>query len=236
MPVVYALHIAAGSLGLILGFTALYSAKGGVVHRRSGILFVLVMLSMATLGMTLAIVRNKLPDVNIAAGLLVSYLVITALATVRPASPESRSRWWLHVVGMFVAATVGATMLAFALEAVASGGRRNGIPAFPYFLFTTFALLGVIGDLRVLRAGAPTGTPRLVRHLWRMSVALLIATLSTGQLARFIPEPYRFRPLFFGPVLVVAVTLLYWMWRIRFRRSLRGILLRSHGPVPVGGD
>ena len=53
----------------------------------------------------------------------------------------------------------------------------------------------------------------------------LIAALSffIGQ-AKVFPEPIRIRPLLALPVLVVLVTMFYWLWRVRIRRSLRGLV------------
>ena len=113
------------------------------------------------------------------------------------------------------------------VQAIAEGGRRAGL-AFPMFLFAFAALPGAAGDLRMIRAGGAKslkGAPRLTRHLWRMTFALLIAALSffIGQ-ADVFPQPIRIRPLLALPVLAVLVTLLYWLWRVRIRQSLRGIV------------
>lgn len=58
-----------------------------------------------------------------------------------------------------------------------------------------------------------------------MSFALFIAALSffLGQ-AKVIPKPIRIPGLLALPVLAVLVTMLYWLWRVRIRRSLRGIV------------
>jgi hypothetical protein len=58
-----------------------------------------------------------------------------------------------------------------------------------------------------------------------MCFALFIAALSffIGQ-AKVFPEPIRIRPLLALPVLVVLVTMFYWLWRVRIKRSLRGIV------------
>jgi uncharacterized membrane protein len=220
----YAIHIIAGCLGLLGGYVALYSAKGGTVHRRSGMLFVYAMLVMAVAGMTIALVRDKAPDINLPAGLITSYMLFTSLMTVRPPTIAADRRRWLDVGAMLVALGVGVTMLAFGIEAIANGGKRNGFPAFPYLLFATFGLLGVAGDLRMLRSGALQGRPRLARQLWRMSMALFIAVMSffLGQ-ADVIPKPIRVVPLLMAPPLTVLATMLYWAWRVRSRRSLRGI-------------
>jgi hypothetical protein len=214
-------HILAGSVGLVSGFVALYAVKGARLHRKAGMVFVCAMLTMCTIGLLIALVRNRAPAVNVPAALLTSYLVITALTTIRP-PVESR---WLDVGAMAVALAVGLTSLAFGVEAVASGGKRHGIPAFPFFLFGVVGLLASVGDLRVLRSGALKGAARLARHLWRMSFALFVAALSffIGQ-AKVIPKPIRIPALLGLPVLAVFVTMLYWLWRVRVRRSLRGIV------------
>jgi hypothetical protein len=42
--------------------------------------------------------------------------------------------------------------------------------------------------------------------------------------AKVIPKPIRIPALLALPVLAVLVTLFYWLWRVRIRRSLRGIV------------
>ena len=221
-----AVHILAGSLAIIFGFVALYAAKGARVHRKSGMMFVYAMLTTAMFGLVIAVVRGVAPAVNVPAALMSAYLVVTALTTVRPLAEGSPASRWLTIGGMFVALTVGLTSLGFAVEAIANGGERNGMPAFPFLLFGSVGVLASAGDLRVIRSGALTGASRLARHLWRMSFALFIAALSffIGQ-AKVVPEPFRIRPLLALPVLAVLVTMLYWLWRVRFRRSLRGLVV-----------
>jgi uncharacterized membrane protein len=227
MRLTYLIHILAGSLALVSGYVALYAAKGAVLHRKSGMLFVYAMLTMGVFGTLIAMVRGVAPAINIPAGVLSAYLVITALITVRPL--EARARW-LESGLMLASLAVGLTSLSFAFEAVANGGMRNGMPAFPFFLFGVVGMLGGLGDARMMRSGALRGPSRIARHLWRMSFALFIAALSffIGQ-AKVIPTPIRIYPLLALPVLAVLVTMFYWLWRVRIRRSLRGI----RGPIYI---
>jgi uncharacterized membrane protein len=215
-------HILGGSLGLVSGFVALYAPKGARVHRTAGMVFVYAMLTMCVAGLVIAAGRSVAPAINIPAGLLTAYLVVTALTTVR--HPAARSRW-LELGAMLVALGVGLTSLLFGVEALAGGGMRNGMPAFPFFLFGVVGLLASVGDVRVMRSGALRGAPRLARHLWRMSFALFIAALSffIGQ-AKVIPKPVRIPGLLALPVLAVLVTMFYWLWRVRVRPSFRGIV------------
>lgn len=215
-------HILAGSLGLVSGFVALYAAKGAPLHRKAGMVFVCVMLTMTFTGTIIAAVRGAAPALNIPAALVTAYLVVTGLATVRPPATGSRS---LNLGAMLVAFAVGVICLVFGFEALAAGGKRNGMPAFPFFMFGVIGLLGSIGDFRMMRSGGLTGMPRIARHLWRMSLALLIAAMSFffGQ-ADKLPQALRAPGLLALPVLAVFGTLLYWVWRIRIRQTLHGVV------------
>jgi hypothetical protein len=212
-------HILTGSLGLITGYVALYAAKGALVHRRSGMVFVYAMLAMCTFGMLLSITRGVAPAINVPAGVVTAYLVITGLTTVRPI-PGGR---WLAPAMMVLALTLGLTDLTFGVQALANGGKRFGMPAFPFFMFGVVGTLGALGDLRIMRSGALEGTARLARHLWRMCFALFIAALSFSiQVASSIPKSIRI-PAMMLPMLIVLASMLYWLWRIRIRRSVRGL-------------
>jgi hypothetical protein len=219
-------HIAAGVLGIVFGFVALYAAKGARLHRKSGLLFVYAMLMMSILGATMAAVWGRAPTSNVPVGLLTGYLVITGLTTVRPPSRGSR---WLDLGLMLVASTVCLAILTFGVEALASPkGTLNGVPAAPFFIFGSVALLASVGDLRMIRSGgvqAICGAPRLARHLWRMCTALLIAAFSffLGQ-AQVIPKPIRIIPLLAIPPLVVLAAMVYWLWRVRERRTFRAVV------------
>lgn len=221
MQMTLIVHIVAGSLGLISGFIALYSAKGAALHRQAGIVFVCTMLTMSTAGLSIALVRGVAPAINVPAALVTASLVITALTTVRAPSPTARR---LNFAAMITLLAVGLTNVTFALQAFANGGQRNGIPAFPFILFGLAGTIAGVGDLRMLRSGPFHGARRIARHLWRMSFALFIAALSffIGQ-AKVIPTPIRIMPLLALPVLMVLVTMFYWLWRVRLRKSLRGL-------------
>jgi uncharacterized membrane protein len=215
-----AAHVIGGALGIGCGFVALYAAKGARLHRKSGMLFVYAMLVMALFGATLAMVMNKAATSNTPVGLLTAYLVITGLMTVRPPSARSRQ---LDLGLMLVALAVGLALFTFGAAAVASpNGRLQGMPALPFFLFGSIALMSSIGDLRMIRAGGIQGAPRLTRHLWRMCLALFIAAASffLGPTRR-IPEVMRIPALLPVPVVAVLVTTLYWLWRVRIRRSFQ---------------
>ena len=219
------MHIVAGGLGLVSGGVALYTAKGASLHRRSGMVFVYAMLTMTFTGTAIAALQGVAPAINIPAAVLTAYLVLTALLTLRAGPAGSRCVW---VVSMLVSLATGLVSLTFGVEAVLNGGARKGIPAFPFFMFGIVGLLASAGDLRVGLSGARRGAERLARHLWRMCFALFIAAMSffIGQADEF-PDALRIPALLAFPVLAVLLTMLYWMWRIRIRRALRGIILFS---------
>src|SRR5829696_4104035 len=132
MKWIYVVHITAGSLALLAGYVALYASKGATLHRKAGMLFVYAMLTMSLFGLTIATVRGVAPAINIPVGLLTAYLVITSLTTIRPLPSGSR---WLAIGAMLVAFGIFFTDLAFGIHGLANGGKRDGMPVFPFFLF-----------------------------------------------------------------------------------------------------
>jgi uncharacterized membrane protein len=216
MRTIAVVHAVMAVLGLASGYVALYSAKGARLHRKSGMVFVYVMVTMALLGSVLAAVLSKQPATNIPVGFLTSYLVITGLAAVRPPAAGAR---WLHLGGLLVVAALTAVFLTFGIEAVANGGYRGDVPAFPMFLFGGAGLLAAIGDVRILRSGHLQGAKRIARHLWRLSFALLIAAISSG---RIIPKSLHTPLVLALPALAVLVPMRYFLWRAGTGRPLRG--------------
>jgi hypothetical protein len=91
-----------------------------------------------------------------------------------------------------------------------------------YLVFATFAALAATGDVRVLRGRALDGRRRLARHLWRMGVAMLIATMSffLGQADEF-PAWLRHGVVTAGPPLLVLATVLGYFAKTLWRRRPR---------------
>jgi hypothetical protein len=81
------IHVAAGGLAMVLGAAALVARKGGTLHRRSGLLFVYLMLVLGASASILGFLKNGPGDGDVFAGIMTAYFVGTALTTVRPVSP-----------------------------------------------------------------------------------------------------------------------------------------------------
>ena len=209
-------HIFAAGTALAAGFLALYAEKGKWIHRRFGRAFAYAMMTMTVTAaiMALAYRTNR---VNVVAATITFYLVATGLlAVIRRVSDSRRLHAWLLALG------AAGTLRAWALGLMALGQPRHvldQIPAVGIFMFAIVGTLGVIGDVRVLRAGAIEGVARLRRHLWRMNYAMWIATTSFffGQ-ARHLPEWMRSSNLNDYIVFAVFATLVYWLVKLRPRR------------------
>jgi uncharacterized membrane protein len=218
MSLILPLHIAAATIALLAGFVALFVTKGATLHRRGGMIFFVAMLVMAVCGIVLAAARGKAPAVNIPVALITIYLVITGFTAVRPVAFGKR---WLPQSLLLLAAGIGVTDFVFGFQAAANGGQRQGIPATAFFILGSVALLASALDVRAIRVGGLRGAPRLARHLWRMSAALLLATLSFVSRPSIFPAPLRSVPILLLPVVAVFGSMVYWLWRVRAKHSRR---------------
>jgi hypothetical protein len=146
-------------------------------------------------------------------GLLTAYLVITGFVTVRPARAASRR---LDLGLMLVVLSLAVTLFTFGFEVLASPtGKRYGMPAFPFLIFGSIALLASVGDFRLIRLGGVQtirGASRLARHLWRMSTPVVMAAFPFSRPGWDILKPLH-RSLPAIPLLVV-LALIYWPWRV----------------------
>jgi len=222
------IHILAGLTSLTAGFIALYALKGARLHKKSGIVFVYAMLIMAAAGAWIAVLKSQ--PANVAGGIITLYLVTTGLTTLRARDGRSRS---IDAFAMLIALGISVFSLQVALDAVRSPtGTINGVPPQPMFMFAIVALLAAAGDLRTVVAGGLRGAQRIGRHLWRMCFAMFIATSSffLGQGAKVLPKPVRIIPVLALPVLLVILTMVYWMVRVPFTKWYRRHAIDSLKP------
>lgn len=221
-----ALHLAVGLVSIVAGAIALSVAKGGRLHKQSGLVFTAAMVALGLTAAGIGAYENQPGQVF--GGLLAAYLVSSATTTVRPL-PAIGQR--VNVALMLLAFVLSGAMLYAGVTewldpTVEVVGRPRVVPP---LVGGAIILLAAIGDVRAIRAGGLQGSRRLARHLWRMCFGLFVATGSffLGQM-QFIPAPVRFVPL----LLVLAVAplpfLLYWLWRVRVRGRLGGMILGAN--------
>ncbi len=201
-------HFVTGLLALLAGFVALFSRKGGYLHRRSGHVFVVAMVGMLGIAAVMAFSVEEKRGIGLGA-LFTIYLVLTSLLTVTRRVDQVRG----------IMTGLAAVALGLGVLAILDGS----------FLLAPVALACGASDFRMLERGVIGGPQRLVRHLWRMTFALWVATASffLGQ-AKVFPDSLRNFALLSIPVLVVLATLFYWLWRMNIKKS--------HAPSAVQGE
>lgn len=211
-------HIAGGTVGLIAGAAALVTRKGSKAHRAVGAVFCVSMIVMAAIG---AAVSPYLPvpqRANVLAGILTLYLVVTAWAAVRHKTVTAGR---LEIMGLAVALTTAALGVRWAIEASATkSGALDDSPPQAFYMFIIMGSLAALGDLKLIARGQLSGAPRLVRHLWRMCTALLIAagSLFLGQ-PQVLPRWLRGSPLVFAPTFAPLALMIFWIIRLRLSKT-----------------
>ncbi len=210
-PLLVYIHIVGGTVGMLSGTAAMILSKGSQWHINVGKVYFISMLIMSAIG---AFGSYFVPEmISVIVGALTFYLVITAGLTVRHA--ESKMSWPL-LASVIMAFLITAAGYYFGYEALNSEtGTMDGFAYGFYFFFGSVALIAGLMDVRVIVRGGIFGKQRLLRHLWRMCFSLLIAAASLflGQ-PQVFPESIRKPQILMIPVLIVLVSLLFWLLRV----------------------
>jgi hypothetical protein len=215
------LHIAGGFVGMLSGAIAMFAHKRSRVHRLAGNVFFAAMLVMATIGAAASPFLPKPEMANVVAGLMTIYLIATGWMTVRRNTPGVGR---FEIAGLAVALGVVAAGAIFIV--IAGHGPSPLLAKTPPQAFYVFVIVGTIaalGDVNLILRGGLTGSSRIARHLWRMSVALLVATGSffLGQ-QRVMPVWMHGSPWLFVPVIAPLLAMIYWLVRVRIGKRFRG--------------
>ena len=215
------LHIAGGSVGIISGMLALLSRKGDRVHRVAGTIFLVSMLTMATIGASASPFLPVPEMANVAAGALTFYLVATGWLAIRRRDGRIGG---FEKGGLLVALGVVAAGAMFARIASNSPtGTIGNTPPQAFYVFMIIGGIAALGDLRVILRGSISGSARIARHLWRMCAALTIASGSffLGQ-QKVMPVFMQGSSWLFVPVFAPLLLMFFWLIRVRLTRRYKG--------------
>jgi uncharacterized membrane protein len=208
------LHIGAGIIVLFCALIAICAGKGSTLHRAGGNLFFISMLAVSASAIYLDSVRDEIPVI----GVLVLYLVATSWMTVKRQESTIGN---FEKVAFFAIAIVAVGLYGIGWQAMQSGdGTRNGVPAAMFYVFGSVALCAALLDLVMLARGGVAGKHRIARHLWRMWVPTILATMSVLSQKSVIPEVLRGSPLLWVPVLLLLAAMIYWLVRVLFTQWL----------------
>ncbi len=229
-------HICAGTLGLLSGTAAMIFRKGSPRHARAGRVFVVAMLTMASVAAYLAVLRHQ-PS-NIGGGIFTFYLILTAWLTARRRPGETRSYDWILLL-----LPLGLGLLTWmnGVSIVRSGvDSPDGVPVGMSFFMGSVMLLAATGDVRMLVGGGLVGATRIARHLWRMCFGLFIAAgsffmapsnrplrlLSAAGLGQHLSPALFSTTVYLILTLLPLILLVYWLVRVRFTDFYKGKSIR----------
>jgi uncharacterized membrane protein YfcA len=187
--------------------------KGGRLHRASGNVFTIAMLTLASSGLWLAILKSQHGNII---GSIVTFSMITTAWLAGRCTKLDRYDWAALLVGLGGAAAV------IMLGVQTLHHPDNNAPAGMCFFFGVVLLLATAGDIRMLVGGGIARRQRITRHLWRMCFALFIATGSF-----FLGQQQVFPAFLRGSIFLTVIAVLpfpvviYWLLRVRFSKAYR---------------
>ena len=225
-------HIAAGTVGLLSGTAAIIFRKGSARHAWAGRVFVVAMLTMASLAVYIAVGRHE-PS-NIGGGIFTFYLIGTAWLTARRKDGETNRFDW---VVLLIPLALGILTWMNGVSIVRSGvDSPDGVPVGMTFFMGSVMLLAAVGDLRMLVGGGVAGAKRIARHLWRMCFGLFIAAgsfflgpsnrplrlLSAAGLGQHLSPALFTTGVYLILTVLPLMLLVYWLVRVRFTDFYKG--------------
>jgi hypothetical protein len=228
---ILALHICAGTVGLLSGALAMAFRKGSRRHAIAGKVFVISMLCLGASAMVLAIMKHEIG--NFVGGILTIYLVTTAWLTARRRDGETGIFDWAAIL---IPLGVGISSLALGIQKLTNpAASSDGVPAGMNFFMGTVVLLAAAGDVRMILRGI-SRTQRIARHLWRMCFGLFIAAgsffmgpsnrplrlLTAAGLGQHLSPALFSTGVYLTLTLLPLILLVYWLVRVRFTNFYRG--------------
>jgi uncharacterized membrane protein len=215
----YALHIGAGTFGMLSGLVAILSRKGERLHRAAGKVFTVSMLVMALFAFVLAAMGHG-PKENLIIAVFVFYLVGTAWLTVaRPEGAAGLAEKIAFVVALGLCAPFG-----FIAWRLATGQAKFGFEIIVALsILSSVTALAALSDLRLVLAGGIAGAARIARHLWRMCLGLTMAvgSFTTQAVPKILPWHPPVTGVFFMPQLVMLGLLVFWLLQARLTRRFK---------------
>ena len=215
-------HIACAVIALLSGFMAMVFRKGSGLHGAAGTAYFVSMVGMTTSG-AYGAVFIKPNRTNVIVALLALYLVLTAWVAAKRREKRTNA---FDVVACVFAFAVSLTGVMWGVQAETA---RTA-----YTFLATIGLMFAVSDVRMLRRGGVEGVQRIKRHLWRMSLTLLLTLLSfyPGQ-SRNLPAALRASALAYAPHIFVAAMVVFWMLRLRKRDRKTTANRPAEPPAPL---
>ncbi|MFT7417970.1 MAG: putative membrane protein [Glaciecola sp.] len=218
LPIIAQLHLAVGTLAVVGGFAAMLLPKGKTLHKFAGKIFFYTMLALCFSGIYLTFARSL--QLTLLLAIFSLYLLLTGWYAM--ARKDSRVTVF-DKVGFYVISTIGIATLIFSILGWSLNWHYpSSEPPYPgYLIFVIFSAFLAYWDYQLLVTKVLVGTKRLIRHLWRMHFALLIATfIFFGGNSNVLPEALRTDFILMAPIVTVLTFMFGWLVYVKvFKKS-----------------
>ncbi|MFL0796791.1 MAG: hypothetical protein K6L73_04805 [Cellvibrionaceae bacterium] len=143
--------------------------------------------------------------------ILCMYLLVTSWLTVsRPVGIVSKLD--VCLTGVISIISVGLFIYAYCVKHAMIDGF--GVPASIFFIFSGLAGLCAVLDIHMIVRKGVWGRQRIIRHLWRMLMALFLAMMAVAAQKNVYPQWMIESKVMVLPLFFILVLLVFWVFRV----------------------
>ncbi len=200
------LHILGGTISLILGLVPIISKKGGMLHKTTGRIFGIAMLTATFSGVVLAVIKPE--QTLFLVGLFSSYLVIAGILPLRLMGPQQLNTIKKALILPTLGIMLAVAMLLFAVYHLIQGNAEGIVVG----VFGLGLLTSALADYKWISRFTETTRSQLISiHVGRIVGAYIASCTAFLVVNQPIPVPlvnWFIANLVFVPVIV------YWQRKL----------------------
>lgn len=199
-------HASFGGIALLSGLFAIFSKKGGKLHKRSGLVFYYTMLASTLSSLVIACLPNHESAFLFSVGIFSTYFLLTGKRALNYAKTNFNP-FWDKVIAWVM---IGTGLVMVFLELILKGSFNIILG-----VFGTVGIYFAVKDLLLFRNVEKRIEKRLTNHLGKMMGAYIATTTAFIVVNDVFPTIYNW----LAPGLIGGIIISYWSYKLKKKET-----------------